>query len=420
MTNPTITDYLKYANLQMGAEAFLKDELTGEERYSGGNLITALKAGNNRSLLFTQTQAEAFAAQWEVLDQRANTTTGFSGTLFRNKANPTELVLSFRSTEFLDDAARDNKATNELEISEGGFALGQIADMEGWYAELLTKPDVNGQPMLAGKTYAVTGYSLGGQLATVFNQLRQDELRNGPPPAVLADVITFNGAGVGQIGNGSLAGMVQRFQSLRAQAASADGLVGLFQTETGWTAYRNLRSAVAANGGVITGAMRDTAATAFGTDFLDKPLLKADSDLLLLGINRALAITQVANEVPNLSSGNAGSPSPKRVLDDQILAESIDYQLAVLTTRSEFNTKARSLFVGTAELLFTNGLSKKPGSPALANQYDVVGWEYSADKPAAVVAHSLWHHGTDVKLFIEDQPNWRGGIGLAELRLSEY
>ena len=99
MPNPTVSDYLKYANLQMAAEAFLKDELTGEERYSGGNLITALKAGNNRSLLFTETQATAFAAQWEVLDQKANTPTGFSGTLFRNRASPNELVLSFRSNQ---------------------------------------------------------------------------------------------------------------------------------------------------------------------------------------------------------------------------------------------------------------------------------------------------------------------------------
>jgi hypothetical protein len=78
MAIPTVSDYLKYANLQMAAEAFLKDELTGEERYSGGNLITALKAGNERSLLFTETQTTAFAAQWEVVDQRANTTTGLT------------------------------------------------------------------------------------------------------------------------------------------------------------------------------------------------------------------------------------------------------------------------------------------------------------------------------------------------------
>ncbi len=299
----TIADYLKFANLQMAAEAFIRDEQTGILATTPQDIARALERGNNRSLLFTETQATAFAAQWEVLDQRANTGTGFSGTLFRNKANPNELVLSFRSSEFIDDFARDNKATNEFEIAQGGFALGQIADMEAWYAELLTKFDANGQPMLAGKTYSVTGYSLGAHLATVFNQLRQVEIQQGPPRANLADVITFNGAGIGQIDNGSLAGMVQRFQSLRNQAASADGLRNLFQTDTGLTAYRDLRSAINANNGVVTSTMRDTAATAFGTNFLDKPLLKADSDLLLLAIDRALTVWQAANDAPNLNSG---------------------------------------------------------------------------------------------------------------------
>jgi hypothetical protein len=159
-------------------------------------------------------------------------TPAFSGTLFkaRNKANPTELVISFRSTEFIDDHARDNKATNELELAEGGFALGQIADMEAWYADLLSKPlpGTGGQPPLAGKTYSVTGYSLGGHLATVFNQLRQAEIQQGPPRANLADVITFNGAGVGQIRNGSLSAMVNRFTDLRSQAATTEGLSWMF------------------------------------------------------------------------------------------------------------------------------------------------------------------------------------------------
>ena len=44
--------------------------------------------------------------------------------------------MSFRSTEFIDDAARDNQATNTFEIKDTGFAWGQIADMEAWYAEL--------------------------------------------------------------------------------------------------------------------------------------------------------------------------------------------------------------------------------------------------------------------------------------------
>jgi len=38
--------------------------------------------------------------------------------------------MSFRSTEFADDAARDNEATNKLEIKDHGWAFGQIADME--------------------------------------------------------------------------------------------------------------------------------------------------------------------------------------------------------------------------------------------------------------------------------------------------
>ena len=74
----TTADFLKYANLQMAAEAFLvRDDGTVRD-----DIVTALVAGNTRSLLFTQTQAEAFAdpnTGWTVLDQEANTTTGFSG-----------------------------------------------------------------------------------------------------------------------------------------------------------------------------------------------------------------------------------------------------------------------------------------------------------------------------------------------------
>ena len=40
-----------------------------------------------------------------------------------------------------------------------------------------------------------------------------------------------------------------------------------------------------------------------------------------------------------------------------------------------------------------------------ANQFDVVG----ATSPSAV-ANSQWHWGTDVQVFIEDQPLYRGGV----------
>jgi pimeloyl-ACP methyl ester carboxylesterase len=207
MTTLTITDYLKYANLQMAAEAFILDETTKELASSGELLIDALTEGNKHSSKFTQTQAEAFAAQWEVLDQRVNTSTGFSGTLFRNKANPNELVMSFRSTEFIDDAARDNLATNTQEIKNTGWAWGQIADMEAWYAELNADP-----ALLQGKQFSVTGYSLGGHLATAFNLLRHEDGTQNR----IDQVVTFNGAGVGQVKEGStLSTVLQNFRDLR-------------------------------------------------------------------------------------------------------------------------------------------------------------------------------------------------------------
>lgn len=68
MTTPTINDYLKYANLQMAAEAFLV-EANGSAKQ---DIVQALKDGNNHALRFTQSQAEAFADPakgWTVVDQ---------------------------------------------------------------------------------------------------------------------------------------------------------------------------------------------------------------------------------------------------------------------------------------------------------------------------------------------------------------
>jgi hypothetical protein len=129
--------------------------------------------GSTHSSRFTPVQADEFVKDWTVVEHISNTSTGFSGTLFRalrtdeaRGITAGELVLSFRSTEFIDDAARDNQATNSLEIKEKGWAFGQIDDMKTWVDALYASGKIAPTEPLT-----VTGYSLGGHLATAFNLL---------------------------------------------------------------------------------------------------------------------------------------------------------------------------------------------------------------------------------------------------------
>ena len=212
---PNAATLLEFANLQVATEALYgkkksqpdwKDNVVNAKPNSEKNngkdsfvkiLVQDLIDGNEHTSKFTPTQAEEFAQKWEIVSHIANTGTGFSGTLFRatEKAASTEtgikegdLVISFRSTEFIDDSARDNQATNTMEISEKGWAFGQIADMEKW-VQSLKKAEIIGN----GKEVSVTGYSLGGHLATAFNILhnyKESDIK-------IKQTFTFNGAGVG-------------------------------------------------------------------------------------------------------------------------------------------------------------------------------------------------------------------------------
>ena len=127
-----ITTYLKYAHVQIAAEALYKlEDKSPKTAFAGPITSDVLTTGNDRTSKFTETDAEWFTKTWTVVEHISNTTTGFSGTLFRAlKDDPDrgiaagELVLSFRSTEFVDDAVRDNQATNALEIKEKGCAFG--------------------------------------------------------------------------------------------------------------------------------------------------------------------------------------------------------------------------------------------------------------------------------------------------------
>lgn len=178
MANNQINKLLEFANLQMASEAFLlRQDGISIGQLTNQQLRDRLVEGNTHASLFTAVQAEQFTAQYEVLAQYRNDPqkaggTGFSGTLFRNRQTG-ELTLSFRSTEFIDDAARDNKATNQLELKELGWGFGQIAEMEAWYAQIrdLFLTDENNNVA----QFNVTGYSLGAHLATAFNILRREQ-----------------------------------------------------------------------------------------------------------------------------------------------------------------------------------------------------------------------------------------------------
>lgn len=389
MTAPTIAEYLKYAHLQMAAEAFIRDEKTNRLDNNGVAYVNALISGNDHSSRFVASQADKFTGEWEVLDQRPNTKTGFSGTLFRNRETR-EVVLSLRSTEFIDDAARDNKATNELEIKETGFAWGQIADMQQWYAEL--KRDAT--KLGAGPAFSVTGYSLGGHLATVFNLLNAGAAER---------VVTFNGAGVGLVKNGTLQDALAEFNELRT---SPDSLAARF-THPGLAAfYRRIQAELFSGQTTIAQAQADlnalytdanTGVTVLGSQATT--LMKALKGIETLGNEAVRVTTLVAG-----GSGEGASASPKPVLAKDIAGMDLNYRLAMLFASE--HTQSASLVAGAVQ-----GFSGKQYAGSLGNQYDVVG-----DTSPSVVANSQWHYGQDVRVGIEDQPLYRGGIGGAILR----
>jgi Ca2+-binding RTX toxin-like protein len=226
VANKQISRLLEFINMQMGAEAFLSQSSDDTpNRPPEQQVEQRLVQGNTHISKFTPVQAGAFVRDYEVLTQYRNDPllaggAGFSATLFRCRVSDHarglvegELTLSIRSTEFRDDAVRDNKATNELEIKQLGWALGQISEMEDWYRNTLLADD----SLLKGKTFNVTGYSLGGHLATAFNILRQEDFEKTGTSNPINATYTFNGAGTGAILDGHrLTDLIGDFDRIRA------------------------------------------------------------------------------------------------------------------------------------------------------------------------------------------------------------
>jgi hypothetical protein len=116
---PSLKDLRDLSQAQLAAEAFLV--FGNGNLKTGAGLDDALKEGNRHASKFTVSELQKFKTTWTVMSQEANTTTGSAARLLQNNISE-EYVLAFRSTEFIDDAVRDNKATNDFEIKDTGWA----------------------------------------------------------------------------------------------------------------------------------------------------------------------------------------------------------------------------------------------------------------------------------------------------------
>ena len=327
-----------YALLQIASEAFLGRDREASAATPGGTYAVAfdgptLELGNLHSSKMTTQQAIDFAENWRIVSHQPNTATGFSATLFEyfgSGPQPTasKYVVSFRSTEFIEDAARDNQATNVMELKEGGWAFGQLADMQIWWNSSAV------QGAVAGKKVDVTGYSLGGSLATSFHILHADSINK---------VYTFNGAGVGDVlpsygGLAGLSGVLTDFDAHRAEGANA----ALFTDSVALAKYRELSTKLGKNstltaGGIATElvaikALQDSAEQdAINTGTRNKERID-ELARLWKAVDRSRSVAAESERAITLTPGDGSGLKPADIHGfSNIDALRLDYQLAVLS-----------------------------------------------------------------------------------------
>lgn len=237
----TISSWYAASLQQIAAESYLDqidftDGLAVRDVLVRGNSPPGYAPGGLSAL--SQSQAESFARDFEILMHYPNDSSGFSATLTRNKETG-EYTLSFRSTEYRHqgdggDWERDGVPGADGDIAlRNGLALGQLASMESMYEQLrlgkrFAGTNVDGSPnwdtdarlhdfLVGSPKLNVTGYSLGGHLATVFTELH---------PQDVVHTYTFNGAGRGRVIGDDVASVLSYFRQMLANPVLEPPSVG--------------------------------------------------------------------------------------------------------------------------------------------------------------------------------------------------
>lgn len=411
---------LEFSRLQLAAEALygFKDAKPNFEDSKGvasaGNLVfnyeikpEHLMSGNDHNSKFTPTDAAEFVENWEMVAHIANTTTGFSGSLFRAKKDIPgtdikrgDLTISFRSTEFVDDATRDSQATNTFEIADRGWAFGQISDMVRWVRILQERG-------LIDRKLNVTGYSLGGHLATAFNLLQRgtafdwQDKKGQLFSLEINSTYTFNGAGVGLQSNeevmnpGKLAEIIDNFSRDREKGRMAY----LFDKTDAKEFYLKLGLALDRKDRSEFESVMTEIKSIIDLDIITygeyTQNLREFLDLKLAG-EKILEIWKENLRVKNLSSLGDGKGDKPQIIDfESIAALGLDYQLAVIMANKK--TKNVAKFFGKGSGLNNIFSNNRNVVEVFENFYDIYG-----DTFPSMVASSQLHYGESIGVAIEN------------------
>lgn len=120
---------------------------------------------------------------------------------------------------------------------------------------------------------------------------------------------------------------------------------------------------------------------------------------IITALSEMKQLRGTVDTVSLIQPGKPGVLPPKEVKHALVEGEAYEYRMAVYFASK--HSVAASIGAGLQQAFSSKAYLPK----TFANQFDVVG-----DSMPSVVSNSQWHAGADVRVYIEDQPTYRGGI----------